>query len=135
MIEVEARSVRRVPRSRQVVGTDSPLVERGGVPCHGGIERVQESEVATLLDQLPGWQVEEAEDHRQLVKEFRTRDFVSAVEFVDRITPIAEAAAHHPNLFVSWGLVRVQLWTHDAGGLSEKDFALAGKIDSVAGVS
>jgi len=94
---------------------------------------MQENQVATLLDQLPGWQVEEAEGHRQLVKEFRTRDFVSAVEFVDRITPIAEAQGHHPDLLVSWGRVRVQLWTHDAGGLSDKDFALAAKIDSVAG--
>ena len=96
---------------------------------------MQENQVATLLDQLPGWQVEEAEGHRQLVKEFRTRDFVSAVEFVDRITPIAEAEGHHPDLLVSWGRVRVQLWTHDAGGLSEKDFALAARIDSVAGAS
>jgi 4a-hydroxytetrahydrobiopterin dehydratase len=96
---------------------------------------MQENRVATLLDQLPGWQVEEAGGHRQLVKEFRTRDFVSAVEFVDRITPIAEAQSHHPDLLVSWGRVRVQLWTHDAGGLSEKDFALAARIDSVAGAS
>jgi len=96
---------------------------------------MQENQVAKLLDQLPGWRVEDAEGHRQLVKEFRTRDFVSAVEFVDRITLIAEAEGHHPDLLVSWGRVRVQLWTHDAGGLSEKDFALAARIDSVAGAS
>ncbi|HYW22823.1 MAG TPA: 4a-hydroxytetrahydrobiopterin dehydratase [Terriglobales bacterium] len=85
------------------------------------------------LAQLPGWQVEEAEGHRQIVKEFRTPDFVSAVAFVNRITPIAEAEAHHPDLVIGWGRVRVQLWTHDAGGLSEKDFALAGRIEQVAG--
>ena len=54
---------------------------------------------------------------------------------MDRITLIAEAEGHHPDLLVSWGRVRVQLWTHDAGGLSEKDFALAARIDSVAGAS
>jgi len=84
------------------------------------------------LAQLPGWQIEEAEGHRELVKDFRTRDFVSAVEFVNRITPIAEAQGHHPDLMVGWGKVRVQLWTHDAGGLTEKDYALATRIDQVA---
>jgi 4a-hydroxytetrahydrobiopterin dehydratase len=84
------------------------------------------------LAQLPGWQIEEAEGHRELVKDFRTRDFVSAVEFVNRITPIAEAEGHHPDLLVGWGKVRVQLWTHDAGGLTEKDYALASRIDQVA---
>jgi len=96
------------------------------------MEPIREDEEAGLLAMLPGWHVEAAEGHRQLVKEFRTRDFVGAVDLVNRITPIAEAAEHHPDLLVAWGRVRVHLWTHDAGGLSEKDFGLAAKIDEVA---
>jgi 4a-hydroxytetrahydrobiopterin dehydratase len=83
------------------------------------------------LAELDGWVVEEADGHEQLVKRFAFRDFVEAVDFVNRITPVAEAEGHHPDLVVTWGAVRVQLWTHAAGGLTEKDFILAAKIDQV----
>jgi 4a-hydroxytetrahydrobiopterin dehydratase len=90
------------------------------------------TEEAALLAQVPGWHVEEALGHRQLVREYRTRDFVGAVDFVNRITPIAEAEGHHPDLVVTWGRVRVQLWTHAAGGLTDNDFVLAARIDRAA---
>jgi 4a-hydroxytetrahydrobiopterin dehydratase len=91
-----------------------------------------ETEEAELLAHLPGWQVEEAHGHRQLVREFRTRDFVGAVDLVNQITPIAESEGHHPDLLVAWGRVRVHLWTHAAGGLTENDFVLAARIDQAA---
>jgi 4a-hydroxytetrahydrobiopterin dehydratase len=91
-----------------------------------------QTEEAALLAQLASWQVEEAHGHRQLVREFRTGDFVRAVDFVNRITPIAEAEGHHPDLLVMWGRVRVQLWTHVAGGLTQNDFVLAARIDQAA---
>jgi 4a-hydroxytetrahydrobiopterin dehydratase len=76
---------------------------------------------ASLLLQLQGWQVEQSHGHDQLVKGFRFPDFVRAVEFVNRITPVAEAEGHHPDLLVTW--------THAAGGLTENDFVLAALID------
>ena len=91
-----------------------------------------ETEEAALLAQLPGWLVEETHGHRQIVREFRTGDFVGAVDFVNQITPIAEAEGHHPDLVVAWGRVRVQLWTHAAGGLTENDFVMAARIDRAA---
>ena len=89
------------------------------------------TEESALLAHLPGWQVEEAQGHRQLVREFRAHDFVGAVDLVNRITPIAEAESHHPDLLVGWGRVRVQLWTHAAGGLTENDFIMAARIDEL----
>jgi 4a-hydroxytetrahydrobiopterin dehydratase len=111
---------------------EPPLAERHCVPCEGDVAPMSEHEQAPLLSQLPGWQVEQAEGHQQLVKDFRFADFVGAVDFVNRITPIAEAEGHHPDLRVSWGRVRVQLWTHVAGGLTENDFVEAAKIDQEA---
>jgi 4a-hydroxytetrahydrobiopterin dehydratase len=84
---------------------------------------------ASLLVELQGWRIEQSAGHDQLVKAFRFSDFVQAVDFVNRITPIAEAEGHHPDLVVAWGRVRVQLWTHAAGGLTENDFVLAARID------
>ena len=103
------------------------------MPCEGDVAPLTEEQMAPLLSQLEGWQVEDAEGHRQLVKTFRLRDFLGAVDLVNQITPVAEAEGHHPDLLVTWGRVRVQLWTHAAGGLTENDFVLAAKIDRVAG--
>jgi 4a-hydroxytetrahydrobiopterin dehydratase len=84
-----------------------------------------------LLPGLQGWRIEQAAGHDQLVKTFRFPDFLGAVDFVNRITPVAEAEGHHPDLLVSWGSVRVQLWTHAARGMTENDFILAAKIDQL----
>jgi 4a-hydroxytetrahydrobiopterin dehydratase len=111
---------------------DRPLAERHCVPCEGGVPPLPDDHLAPLLRQLTGWRLEEADGHRQLVKQFRFPDFVTAVDFVNRVTPVAEAEGHHPDLLVAWGRVRAQLWTHTAGGLTENDFVLAAKIDRVA---
>lgn len=102
------------------------LADRRCVPCQGGTPPLTREQFAPLLAQLDGWQIEQ---DRMLVKVFRFKNFVQAVEFVNMITPIAEAENHHPDLRVAWGQVRVELWTHKINGLSEADFVMAAKID------
>ena len=67
-----------------------------------------------------------------LVHEFEFANFVGSVDFVNRITPIAEEMNHHPDLAISWNKVNVSLSTHSEGGITENDFKRAAKIDSVA---
>ncbi len=69
---------------------------------------------------------------QQLVRSFTFPDFITAVQFVNRIATVAEQEGHHPDLVVGWGRVEVQLWTHAARGLTENDFILAAKIDRLA---
>jgi len=103
------------------------LADNACIPCKGGVPPLTPEQVAPLLAQLDhGWQVEE---NRKLVKRFTVKDFVQAVEFVNRILPIAEAEGHHPDLYVRWGSVTAYLWTHKIDGLTESDFYLAAKID------
>lgn len=104
------------------------LTARHCVPCEGGTPPLPADEAASLATQLTGWEIAE---QKKLVKTYRFRDFVEAVAFVNAIAPVAEAEGHHPDLFVAWGKVRVYLWTHVAGGLTENDFILAAKIDQV----
>jgi 4a-hydroxytetrahydrobiopterin dehydratase len=104
------------------------LADRRCVPCQGGTPPLTRAQFAPLLAQLDGWEIE---DDRMLVKLFRFKNFVEAVEFVNAIMPVAEAENHHPDLRVSWGKVRVELWTHKINGLSEADFVMAAKIDRV----
>ncbi len=104
----------------------SSLADRKCVPCLGGVPPLTAEQIAPLLAQLDGWQVEQ---HKKLLKSFRLKNFVQAVEFVNAVTPVAEAENHHPDLYVRWGEVRVFLWTHKIDGLTESDFVMAAKID------
>jgi 4a-hydroxytetrahydrobiopterin dehydratase len=105
------------------------LADQQCVPCKGGTPPLSEEEYGPLLDQLRGWEVLGG---TKLRKGYKFRNFVDAVDFVNDIAEVAEAAGHHPDLFVAWGKVDVDLWTHKIGGLSSSDFIMAAKIDRVA---
>jgi 4a-hydroxytetrahydrobiopterin dehydratase len=64
-----------------------------------------------------------------LDREYRFHDFREALAFTNAVGEIAEAEGHHPDIHLAWGLVRITLWTHKIGGLSENDFVLAAKVD------
>jgi 4a-hydroxytetrahydrobiopterin dehydratase len=109
----------------------TPLADRHCVACEPGTPPLPQPEVGRLLTQVDGWEVEETEGHLQLVKTYRFKSFMPGVDFVNRIARIAEEEGHHPDLFLRYGVVTVQLWTHAAGGLTENDFIMAAKIDEV----
>jgi 4a-hydroxytetrahydrobiopterin dehydratase len=77
---------------------------------------------------VPGWEV--IEEHH-LEKTCVFPDFKTALAFVNRVGEIAEQQGHHPDVFLSWGQVRVKIYTHKIDGLTESDFILAAKIDRV----
>ena len=70
------------------------------------------------------------EDHH-LEREFTFPDFVSALAFTNRVGALAEAANHHPEIWLTWGKVRITLWTHDANGITQHDRDLARQIDEL----
>lgn len=75
----------------------------------------------------PNWRVAAG----RLEREYDFPDFASALAFVNRVGALAEEANHHPDIGLSWGKVRLSLWTHDANALTEKDFSLADKIEAL----
>jgi len=83
------------------------------------------SEIASRLASLPAWEVQSGE----LVRTFVCSDFRAALAFVNRVGLLAEAAGHHPDIDIRYNRVRLSLVTHDAGGLTAKDFDLAAEID------
>ena len=104
----------------------SDLIQKHCVPCEGGALPLMRDESAKLLEQTPGWTI--APDGLSLSREFTFKNFVEAMDFANKITPIAEAEGHHPDLSIGWGKVGITLMTHAIGGLSENDFILAAKI-------
>ena len=91
----------------------------------GQPSRLSQVDLQAGLQQLPEWRI----DAGKLTRSFRFADFKGAIEFVNRLAAVAEEAAHHPDLHVGWGLVVVELTSHDAGGVTARDLDLASKID------
>jgi 4a-hydroxytetrahydrobiopterin dehydratase len=85
-------------------------------------------EAASRLGALPEWQIEDGE----LTRTFSFKDFLAALAFVNRVGERAEAAGHHPDIDIRYNRVRLSLVSHDAGGLTEKDFDLAAAADRLA---
>ncbi|HEY1984707.1 MAG TPA: 4a-hydroxytetrahydrobiopterin dehydratase [Terracidiphilus sp.] len=87
-----------------------------------------EPEIAARVDALPMWKVEAGE----LLRTFAFKDFRAALGFVNQVGELAEAAGHHPDIDIRYNKVRLGLVTHDAGGLTAKDFDLAASIDRLS---
>ena len=89
---------------------------------------LSETQISQKLQQLPGW----TQQNNKLVKTFEFDNFVAAVDFVNKLVEPAESAGHHPDLAINYNQVTVALTSHDAGGITERDFALAEAISRVA---
>jgi 4a-hydroxytetrahydrobiopterin dehydratase len=89
---------------------------------------LSDDDISARLEDMLGW----ARDGDSIKRDFKFDDFQGSVDFVNRITPPAEEMNHHPDIAISWNKVELTLSTHSEGGLTESDFELAGKIDSLA---
>ncbi len=99
------------------------------VPCRGGIPPLTREEIAPYLADLGGdWRV--VDDHH-LEKEYRFKNFREALAFTNRVGELAEGVGHHPDIHLTWGKVRLTVWTHKIDGLHEADFVFAAKADRV----
>ncbi len=84
--------------------------------------------IKTALRSLPKWK----KDGALITRTYEFKDFVVAIRFVNVIARLAEKAWHHPDIDIRWNKVTLALTTHDQGGLTTKDFALAKKFDAAA---
>ena len=99
-------------------------------PCTGTVPPLPAADVHRLLLDVQGWTLAPGGD--RIRREWRARDFAAALGFFNRIGEIADEEDHHPDLHLTrYRNVAIELWTHAAGGLTENDFILAAKIDSL----
>jgi len=81
-----------------------------------------------LMDK--NWQVMEG---KKIVRTFKFPNFKEAITFVNQVAKLAEDEKHHPDIHISYNQVKLELWTHTANGLTDKDFILAAKTDKLVG--
>jgi len=94
--------------------------------CKGDVSAISQDNQRKLLQQLEGWEII---DNHHLTKSFTFSNFAKALEMVNSVGAIAEEENHHPDIYLAWGKVRIEIWTHAVDGLTESDFILAAKID------
>jgi len=105
------------------------LAEKDCVPCKGGVPPLKGPELSKIANQLDGgWQV--VKEHH-LEKEYKFKDFRQALEFTNKVGELAESQGHHPDIYLTWGKVKLNVWTHKIDGLTESDFVLAAKADKL----
>ena len=94
------------------------------------MKALNDQEIAEALKKIPAWQ----RNGKAIEREFKFPDFAEAMSFVIVVAKEAERADHHPDILVQYNKVKLTLWTHDAGGLTEKDFSLASRCDVIGSV-
>jgi 4a-hydroxytetrahydrobiopterin dehydratase len=110
--------------------TATALKSRHCKPCEGGVAPLTAEQVRAYLKDVPGWKL--TADGKRIRREWRVQDFGTALDFFRRVGQIAEKEDHHPDLHLTgYRNVAIEMFTHALGGLSENDFILAAKIDTL----
>jgi 4a-hydroxytetrahydrobiopterin dehydratase len=110
--------------------TTSELTGKHCTPCEGGVPPLSGEQVREYLTAVPHWRL--SADGKHIRREWRVKDFATALNFFNRVGQIAEAEDHHPDLHLTgYRQAAIELSTHALGGLSENDFILAAKIDKL----
>jgi 4a-hydroxytetrahydrobiopterin dehydratase len=95
--------------------------------CKSDVSALSASEIEELARKVPDW----SQKDTKIEQEFEFEDFDRAMNFVDDVADLAAEENHHPDIFISYNLVRLTLSTHKVGGLSRNDFILAAKIEEL----
>jgi 4a-hydroxytetrahydrobiopterin dehydratase len=117
-------------QQRKSAMTAAELCRMRCLPCEGGVPPLSPDKIPQYLSAVPGWSL--TADGRRIRRELRVKDFLTALDFFQRIGVIAEEQDHHPDLhLVGYRNVAIEIWTHAVGGLTENDFILAARIDTL----
>jgi 4a-hydroxytetrahydrobiopterin dehydratase len=98
--------------------------------CEIGVPPMSGEEEDAYFKEVPSWTLMREGVHK-IKKQFRFKDFLEAISFVNKVAKIAEAEGHHPDISISYNKVVIELYTHAVKGLSENDFIIAAKIDEI----
>ena len=108
------------------------LTQKVCVACEGGVPPLQGQELHHYLEEVEDWTLGRTDEGMQMIKKkFEFKNFKEALAFVNKVGEIAEAEGHHPDIHLAWGRVKIILWTHKIDGLTESDFILAAKIETL----
>jgi len=105
------------------------LSNRHCLACEGDYPSLKSSAIQIYQEQLhTPWQVIA---DKKIKQTFKFKSFLEAIDFVNRVAKVADKEGHHPDIYIYYNQVAIELWTHAIGGLSENDFIMAAKIEKI----
>jgi 4a-hydroxytetrahydrobiopterin dehydratase len=110
--------------------TQEELSKKRCAPCEGGVPPLSREETVAFAQSVEGWVIDG--ETRQISRAWTVKNFMAGIEFFNKVAALAEEEGHHPDLHLEgYRHVKIVLWTHAVGGLTENDFILAAKINLV----
>lgn len=103
------------------------LASKKCVACEGWVPKLSDEKIQELLKEVPNWELVEG----KLSRTFKFSNFLGSINFVNELSEIAEEEGHHPDIYIFYNKVKLELITHAAKGLTENDFILAAKINEL----
>lgn len=115
------------------------LSQKHCVPCEGGTPPLSDEKENELKKEVPEWILLRGDTSassvqvlvHKLRRQFSFKTFMDAIAFVEKVAQVAEKEQHHPDIYIFYNKVQLELFTHAVGGLSENDFIMARKIDLI----
>ena len=108
--------------------TQEELTRKRCVPCEGGVPALSRAEAQALARNFEGWAIDP--DAKRISRSWTMKNFMAGIDFFNKIAALAEEEGHHPDLHLEgYRNLKIVLWTHAVGGLTENDFILAAKIN------
>jgi len=111
------------------------LIKKKCLPCEGNVIPFDISQIHKYQKKVDGWDV--LKDKKKIFfwnKKFEFKNFLESQKFINKVSSISEEEGHHPDISFGWGYAEIKITTHSIEGLSENDFILAAKIDSLINV-
>ena len=105
------------------------LTEKTCVPCKGGVLPLTEGQARVLLAHVPLWKM--APGAARIERNFKFVNFVTTLDFVNKVGALCESEQHHGDFTFGWGYCTVVFYTHKIKGLHENDFIIAAKVDQI----
>lgn len=90
-------------------------------------DRIPEEALQQRLKKVPEWEIKKD----RLVRSFEFDEFMDGIDFVNGVAEIADDANHHPDILIRYNVVKLSLTTHDSGGITDRDFELAARVDTL----
>ena len=110
----------------------SELAKKKCIPCSGDIPALKDDEISELKKELKNWEIKKTIDgYNCLNKIIKFDNFLESLNFINKVSEVAEEENHHPDLKFGWGYADITIFTHAIKGLTEGDFVLAAKIDVI----
>lgn len=107
----------------------SDLTKLHCIPCEAGMAPMKAAEIAKYMKDLSlDWTIL---DSKKIVHQFEFKDFKESIKFVNKVADIANNEGHHPDIYIFYNKVRIELWTHAISSLFKNDFILATKIEKI----